>query len=194
MSALAWVPLSDAAAAKLAEIAQTEGVAIEELAGRVLTAFANKSSKKGNQPATVEKNTPHDLLLKLEQSIQRHWTEHPGQRTGTENIIVASLVLIREVNNGGFDQFFRNERRWAGFAPDAMLHIGRKDAARIAKRALRAAGSWSSLEEFEQKLNAYSAKRDDILNECDIAFYQLTGLEESLLAYARNHPNGLLRR
>lgn len=107
---------------------------------------------------------------------------------------MAGMALLREVNNGGFDQFFRNEsRRWASFAPDAMLHIGRKDAARIAKRAVRATGKWNSLEELGEKMNKPSARRDEILNECDIDFQQLQGLEESLLQYARQHPNGLLR-
>jgi hypothetical protein len=41
-------------------------------------------------------------------------------------------------------------------------------------------------------MNASDERRDFILNECDLHFYSLVGLPESLLAYARKHPDGLL--
>src|SRR5260370_19558731 len=88
--------------------------------------------------AFADSEDPYQLLSCLEQAIQEHWRKNPGA-TGVENIIMAVMALLREVNNGGFDQFFRNSsKRWAFFARDALVHIGREDAAKIAGRAIRA--------------------------------------------------------
>lgn len=140
------------------------------------------------------------LLMSLEQAIEQKWQDDPAARSGTENIVMAVMALIREVNNGGFDQFFRNSsKRWAFFVGDALLHVGRKDAARIAKRALRAIGIPKDIdfrklfETFDARMNVPNERRASILQECDIQFYNLVGLSESLLAYARQHPDGLLR-
>lgn len=199
MPALAWVPLSDAAAKRLYALAKAEKISPEELAGRVIAEFTGsaKARRVVRQQATADKaaDNPYELLAKLEKPIERHWKAHPNSRTGTEGIILTAVALLREVGNGGFDQFFRNSsRRWAGFAPDAMRHIGRKDAARIAKRAVRALGKWETPAEFEALMNKPNPRRDEALNECDIAFYQLEGLAESVLAHARAHPDGLLRK
>ena len=95
---------------------------------------------------------------------------------------MAVMALLREVNNGGFDQFFRNSsKRWAFFVKDALIHIGRKDAAKIAGRAVRALGVpdsavalapglGESFEILDQKMRTPSARRDEIFQECDVAF------------------------
>lgn len=198
MPALSWVPLSDAAVRRLYTLAKAEKLAPEELAGRILTEYtgtAHVLSVLHGQETAAKVEDASALLEKLERSIEQHGRKHPGNRTGTENIVLASMALIREVNNGGFDQFFRNSpARWADFAPDAMLHVGRPDAGRIARRAVKAVvGRFTTPTEFEDKMSRPNGRRDDALNECDIAFFQLTGLPESVLAYAQKHPDGLLR-
>lgn len=194
MAVLPWVPLADDVAVRLDVLAQREGISSQDLASRILTSYTKSKRVRGvraGQQAAVEAEA---ALERLERLIERHWTRHPGHRTGVENIVMAAVALVREVNNGGFDQFFRNSSaRWAGFAPDAWLHIGRKDAARIAKRALRAAGGFRTPADFEARMSRPNLRRDDRLGECDIEFCQLAGLPESVLAYARSHPHGLLR-
>ena len=145
------------------------------------------------------------ILSALEDSIEHHWKKRPGMRTGVENIIVAVMALIREVNNGGFDQFYRNSsKRWAFFARSALLHIDRKDAAKIVGRAGRSLGEFVNsvigpgvggrFKELDEKMSRPNARRNQVFEECDIAFHRLTGLPESLLAYARRHPNGILKK
>ncbi len=152
----------------------------------------------------ADSESPYQVLSALEESIEQHWKKHPGMRTGVENIIAAVMALMREVNNGGFDQFYRNSsKRWAFFARSALLHIGRQDAAKIVARAGRSLGKFESgvvapgvggrFQELDERMSRPDTRRSRILEECDIAFQQLTGLPESLLAYARRHPNGILK-
>lgn len=150
----------------------------------------------------ADSENAYRVLCVLEESIERHWKKRPGMRTGVENIIAAVMALLREVNNGGFDQFYRNSsKRWAFFARSALLHIGRKDAAKIVARAGRSLGRFESGVVApgvggrfkDERMSRPDPRRSRILEECDIAFQQLTGLPESLLAYARRHPNGILR-
>jgi hypothetical protein len=82
--------------------------------------------------AFSDSENAYQALYVLEKAIERQWKKSPGMRTGVENIIVAGMAVIREVNNGGFDLFYRNSsKRWAFFARSALVHIGRSDAAKI---------------------------------------------------------------
>lgn len=144
------------------------------------------------------------VLVSLAALIERHWIEHPTQRTGVENDVVAVTASIREVHNGGFDQFFRNaSKQWAFFVASSLLRIGRADAARLVRRAVRAIGQISgsqsgpgrgtAFEELDQKMSLPDPRRDDVFSECNQEFYQLTGLAESLLAYAQRYADGIVR-
>jgi hypothetical protein len=152
----------------------------------------------------ADSGNAYDVLCALEESIGQHWKNRPGLRTGVENIIAAVMALMREVNNGGFDQFYRNSsKRWAFFARSALLHIGRRDAAKIVARAGRSLGKFEShviapgvggrFKELDERMSRPDTRRSRIFEECNIAFQQLAGLPESLLAYARRHPNGILK-
>ena len=155
--------------------------------------------------AFADSEDPYQTLACLEEAIKEHRRKSPGT-TGVENIIMAVMALLREVNNGGFDQFFRNSsKRWAFFVKDALIHIGRKEAAKIAGRAVRALGVpdsavalapglGESFDILDQKMRTPSARRDEILQECDVAFCNLHKLPASLLAYSREHPGGILPR
>jgi hypothetical protein len=68
------------------------------------------------------------------------------------------------------------------FVKDALIHIGRKDAAKIAGRAVRALGVPDSavalapgrkFDILDQKMRTPSARRDEIFQECDVAFCNL---------------------
>src|SRR5581483_11601019 len=119
-------------------------------------------------------------------------------RTGVENDLVAVMALLREVGDGGFDQFFRNSsKRWAFFVKTSLIRMGRPDAGKIVGRAVRALGKLSGtnlglgfgtvFEELDRKMSQPNARRDDTLEECDQAFHHLKGLAESALTYAQRH-------
>jgi hypothetical protein len=152
----------------------------------------------------AETENAYVLVAKLAESIEQRWKKDPLSRTGVENDIVAVMALIREVNNGGFDQFFRNSsKRWAFFVSSSLIRVRRSDAAKIVGRAVRALGRiggtnlglgvGSVFEELDKKMSQPNSRRDDTLEACDQAFYQLRGLAESLLIYAQGHPKGILR-
>lgn len=219
------VPIPELVARRLAALAEAKCMPVEDLVADALTALTSSPEarrtilvfRNGSSLADLgwvdgydgqsvdavlafaDSEDARELLTVLEHAIQQRWEIVPEARTGVENIVMAVMALIREVNNGGFDQFFRNSsRRWALFASDAMVHVGRRDAAKIAARALRAvripkdAGSEGLWETFDQRMNTPDARRDAVLNECDLLFWSLAGLPESLLVYARNHRDGLL--
>lgn len=154
--------------------------------------------------AFADSENAYHILCALEESLEQHRKKQPGMRTGVENIIAAVMALMREVNNGGFDQFYRNSsKRWSFFARSALLHIGRNDAAKIVARAVRSLGKFETgvvapgvggrFKELDERMSRPDSRRSRVLEECDIAFQQLTGLPESLLAYVRRHPNGILK-
>jgi hypothetical protein len=145
------------------------------------------------------------VLATLAESIEQNWKQTPGSRTGVENDIVAVMALLREVGNGGFDQFFRNSsRRWTFFVKSSLIRIGRPDAARITGEAVLALGEiagsrfvtgfGTAFDELDKRMREPNSRRDETFEECDQMFYQLTGLPESLLAYAQLHADGILRR
>lgn len=230
MRNLESLALQDLAYQRLDALAKARGTTPSELAAAIVTDFvgstaARRDTRKHRQgkPLTdlgwidgyegesaddilafSDSENAYNVLCVLEEAIERHWKERPGMRTGIENTIVAVMALIREVNNGGFDQFYRNSsKRWSFFVRSALLHIDRKDAAKIAARAERSLGKFERevrgpgiggrFEELDEKMSQPNPRRDQIFEECDIAFHQLAGLPETLLAYARRYPNGILR-
>ena len=78
--------------------------------------------------------------------------------TPAETVVVAVESMEREVNNGGFEQFFTNSSgEYAPALVSALEQIGTPETADVARRAVSA---WAS-----QSL--------DELGECDSAYYDL---------------------
>ncbi len=94
--------------------------------------------------------------------------------TATERIVLVIEAMEREVNNGGFNQFFFNSsNEYAGELISALRQIGVPGIAEIAERALRAIGAqpnWKS-EQFEEASADPEESIMDELNECDNAYY-----------------------
>ena len=83
------------------------------------------------------------LVLAFEQAInQKAEREGMPSLTDEERIVLAVEALEREVNNGGYDQFFVNSSR--EFVPTivgALQRIGCKKTATITQRAIKALGT-----------------------------------------------------
>jgi hypothetical protein len=230
MRRLASLALPDLAFERLVALAKARKTTPSKLAVQILSDFAGSNEARRDirkhrrgKPLTdlgwmdgyegesvdgalafADSENANHVLCALEEAIEQHCKKRPGMRTGVENIIAAVMALMREVNNGGFDQFYRNSsKRWAFFARSALVHIGRKDAAKVVARAARSLGKFESgvvapgvggrFKELDERMSRPDPRRSRIFEECDIAFQQLAGLPESLLAYARRHPNGILK-
>jgi hypothetical protein len=78
------------------------------------------------------------------------------------------MALQREVNNGGYDQFFVNSsRKYAPKIVNALQRIGCDAVAAITADAIGARGK----------------SRDQVLETCDQKFYKLTEIEPKLFAF-----------
>jgi hypothetical protein len=127
------------------------------------------------------------LVLAFEQAIDQKAARVGEQNlTEEERIVLAIEALEREVNNGGYGQFFVNASR--DFAPmivNALQRIGCPITAEITQKAVDAVhrmpmlpdevadGSWENDEE-----------RSDALAECDSRFFEGTeNIEQRLFAF-----------
>ncbi|MDX1698282.1 MAG: DUF4375 domain-containing protein, partial [Thiohalobacterales bacterium] len=77
------------------------------------------------------------IVVAIEAALQEKTTLTP-----TEQIVLAVEAMEREVNNGGFNQFFYNSsNEYAGELVKALRQIGIPNIADIAERALQAIGA-----------------------------------------------------
>jgi hypothetical protein len=80
------------------------------------------------------------LVLAFEEGIQRKGL-HPPDITPQEEYVLAVESLEREVNNGGYGQFFVNlSHEYAGVIEEALLAIGCPKVAAITRDAIAARG------------------------------------------------------
>lgn len=114
------------------------------------------------------------LVLAFEQAMDQKAVrvgEH--SLTAEERIILAIEALEREVNNGGYGQFFVNTPEYAPTIVDALRRIGCPMVAEITDRAVKvvqsapitgeeiAIGTWMNNED-----------RGDALSECDALYFE----------------------
>jgi hypothetical protein len=95
--------------------------------------------------------------------------------TEAEHVVLAVEAMEREVNNGGFDQFFLNSsNEYARMIVPALRRIGAERTAEIADQAIRALGAeddWPP-EQYETAVADADASTITKLSECDKAYYE----------------------
>jgi hypothetical protein len=130
------------------------------------------------------------ILFAIEQAIQQ---KSPRDMTGIERTVLSVLALSREVDNGGYDQFFVNSsRQFAPVIVDDLVRIGCVEIADITQRALDAFNLPEiSVASIEAAMQTESTERTRALNRCDIAFYGTSGVYEHLLAYVKAHKDAI---
>jgi len=114
------------------------------------------------------------------------------------------MSLMREVGNGGFDQFYRNSSKRFCFLCAECSTTRRPEGCRqIARRGERALGKlrvgpWGRASERHSK--SLDEKMSDLMHDAtcvegsDVAFYALTGLPESLSLTSVSILDGILRQ
>lgn len=109
----------------------------------------------------------------FEQAIQAKLDR--GEPLDTEEMMVLAIeALEREVNNGGYDQFFLNSSKaHASVVVSALTRIGCPTCARITEDAIAALGVSRPLtrETIDAALDADSDERTRRLGACDEAYY-----------------------
>ena len=93
-----------------------------------------------------------------------------------ERVFYVAQLLEMEVNNGGFSQFFYNSSGdFSGELVHVFTEIGAMKTAEICKKALEAFGREIPMnrDEREEMLDEMESEEiDEILSECDDAFYE----------------------
>ena len=135
------------------------------------------------------------LVLAFEEAIAQK-----AQRVGVQNLsaeertVLAVEALEREVNNGGYDQFFINSSK--EFAPtivNALQRIGCEKTATITQKAVKALGveelTTAAIDAAMAKDNAQCAAR---LNQCDESYYKSgEPIAERLFAFIKANKGGI---
>src|SRR5262245_14810776 len=110
------------------------------------------------------------LVLALEQAIAQKAARLGEERlTEEERIILAIEALEREVNNGGYGQFFVNSsREFTPVIAHALRRIGCPKTAEITEEAVRIVTQFPmTAEEIENGSWEDNDSRQDALDRCD---------------------------
>lgn len=110
--------------------------------------------------------------------------------TDTERVVLAVEALEREVNNGGYDQFFTNSsREFASTIVDSLRRIGCNKAASITERAVRALRvSDLTVEAVDAAMAVDDEKRLEKFARCDEAYYKNTEpIADRLFAFIKTN-------
>lgn len=108
--------------------------------------------------------------------------------TPEERIILAIEALEREVNNGGYGQFFVNSsRKYAPIIVDALRCIGCPKTAEVTQKALKIVQKTPMTQkEIENGTWEENEERQDALSECDSRYFERPeNIEECLLAFIK---------
>jgi len=120
-------------------------------------------------------------------------TKDKSDLTDEEKVVLAVEAMEREVNHGGFDQFFINPSvEHAPLLSDALNEIGCPKTAAIVQRAVAALGLRSPFtpDEVESVMQEQSPRRDKELDACDQAYYAgPENVAAQLLAFIRDNAD-----
>jgi hypothetical protein len=124
---------------------------------------------------------------------QRIAQQGHGKMTGVERTVLSVMALVDEVNNGGYDQYLRNDsRKFAPAIVDDLERIGAEEAAELTQRALDSLGVESlGLPQLDTAMAVENLERDRALSRCNQKFYELADICPKLLAWVKLHPDGI---
>jgi hypothetical protein len=129
------------------------------------------------------------LVLVFEQALEQKATREGLQSLSDEELIVLAVeALEREVNNGGYEQFFLNStREYASIIVEALARIGCRRTAAITQKALDALRcSPLTPEAIENTMLEESEDRDQALFVCDNQYFaRPEDIEGLLLAFIK---------
>ncbi len=134
------------------------------------------------------------IVCAFESAIQKKAdAEGHASLTEEERVVLAVEAIEREVNNGGYSQFFFNvSDPHAPAAVAALNRIGCEEAAQLTQRAIDVLGIDGPLtaESIEAALDVDDEAQEDALGECDDAYYQFEeDLAGPLLAFIKSHQD-----
>ncbi len=92
------------------------------------------------------------ILRALEWAIQAKQKQKLGKISPEEGLVLSIMALDREVNNGGFDQFFVNSsRKYASVIVRDLETIGAAKTAKLAAQAIASRKNQEELDKLDRK-------------------------------------------
>jgi hypothetical protein len=134
------------------------------------------------------------LILAFEQGIdQKAARIGDGHLTKLEKSILAIEALEREVNNGGYSQFFINSSsEYATSIVDSLEYVGLSKTAGITRKALeelKIEGPITS-GKIEETMHRDDEGRDEMLGIFDDVFYEYEeDISGELFSFIKNHQD-----
>jgi hypothetical protein len=129
------------------------------------------------------------LVLAFEQALdQKAGRMGLGGLSEPERVVLAIEAIEREVNNGGYDQLFRNSSTLAVYFVPSLLSIGCPEVAGITERAIKALKLKGAItvEAIDTVMEKDNERRDDRLANCDEEYFSSAGdLAGPLFAYIK---------
>jgi len=129
------------------------------------------------------------LVLAFEEAIQRKAAS--GPISPEERYVLAIEGLEREVNNGGYSQFFLNSsREFVDAIEEALLAVGCPKTAAITRSAIGALGLGPQLtpEKAEQVVLDDDDSVREALDDCDGRYYENDkAIADKLFAWIRRN-------
>jgi hypothetical protein len=125
------------------------------------------------------------VILAIEQALQQ---KDPVDLSAPERVVLAVEALEREVNNGGYNQFFLNEPSYAHQIGAALSEIGCPETARITEDAVAVLGLRPDWTDEQISVAAADMPDDQMakLDPLDDAFFAYPDpIEDRLLAFIR---------
>jgi len=133
------------------------------------------------------------IVLAFEQAIgQKSVRAGETALTADERIVVAIEALEREVNNGGYSQFFINSsREYTSTIVDSLTRIGCPKTAEITEAAVRALGLHElSDASIELEMEKEDPQRHAALQSCDQRYFKESEpIADHLFAYIKTHQD-----
>lgn len=128
------------------------------------------------------------IVLAFEQAMSQKAARIGEENLTTEErIILAIEALEREVNNGGYEQFFVNTREYASLIVNALRRIGCPTTAEITQKAIEIERTVRATDdETEDGTWEDSVEQMDALNECNSLYFEGSeSIEENLFAFIK---------
>jgi hypothetical protein len=132
------------------------------------------------------------IVLAFEQALDQK-VDRLGQASlsAEEKVVLAIVALEREVNNGGYDQFFINSsKEYTPIVVDALKRIGCAGTAQLTQQAIDTLGikGQVTVEAIDRVMEEENNERDKKLEQCDERYYKVAGdLAGPLLEFIKSN-------
>ena len=156
--------------------------------------FDSYSGQSTEQLLSLEGEYRTDsLVVAFEQALDQKSAAEKSL-TPEEQVVLAVEALEREVNNGGYSQFFTNSS--VEHCPNIVMsleQIGCPETADITKRALNVLNvPRLSAETIQASMATESDARDEALSECDDLYYDSgENIADRLFAFIKANKSAI---